>query len=124
MKHNCIRFQKQIRVLNAKLERAEADSRSFVRALSALLLYGILRRGGPAIMAIPSLQATVSGSRPPTGSGLLQGYTTALLQHVPARKRSCSVVFSDGIIELGSEQRKPWECVASEQRMDQKRPLF
>ena len=35
-------------------------------------------------MAIPSLQATVSGSRPPTGSGLLQGYTTALLQHVPA----------------------------------------
>jgi len=109
VKDTCIRFQTQIRALKAKLQRQGKPIPKIF--FGHFQLYGILSRGGPAIMAIPSLPVTVPGSRPPTES--LQGIReTALLEHVPVSKRSSSIVFSDG--------NRAWQRAAKDMRMRSK----
>ncbi|CAE7249348.1 unnamed protein product [Symbiodinium sp. CCMP2592] len=102
----CKRFQPQIKALTAKLARTGKVIPSVFFVHYQVL--GIMRRGGPPILAIPDLPVTVPGSRPPTESfeGIRQ---TGLLHKVPLARRPFTTIFSDG--------NRAWQTLAQQLRM-------
>ena len=103
---SCKRFQPQIKALTAKLARAgKVIPKVFFAHYQVL---GVMRRGGPPVLAIPDLPVTVPGSRPPTES--LEGIRqTGLLQKVPLAQRPSTTIFSDG--------NRAWQTLAQQLRM-------
>ncbi|CAE7549091.1 unnamed protein product [Symbiodinium microadriaticum] len=103
---SCKRFQPQIKALTAKLARAgKVIPKVFFAHYQVL---GVMRRGGPPVLAIPDLPVTVRGSRPPSES--LEGIRqTGLLHKVPLAQRPSTTIFSDG--------NRAWQTLAQQLRM-------